>query len=148
MRHLRHTGLIYHCFQTDNGYWRIPYHVAAEIASPEALSLRQKEAPRHRPKEESDELWRLKAHLAEAEMVSRGKPTPQRPKTRVEILTQPRDDNNLPQYYRQIGKVLQDAGVTLKDMLHGLPLRGKPDDDTVMADQARGKADGGDDDDA
>ena len=127
MRHLRNTGLIYQCFQTDNRYWRIPYNVAAEIASPEALSLRQKEAPRHRPKEESDAPGRergtgafksrLKADQAEAEIFSNAKTTTKRPKSRVEILTQPRDDNNLAEHYGQIGKVLRQAGITLADLV-------------------------------
>ncbi len=43
--------------------------------------------------------------------------TKRRPKSRVEILTQARDDNNLAEHYGQIGKVLRQAGITLADLV-------------------------------
>jgi len=120
----------------------------------ESESLRQKEAPRHRPKEESDggsrsnrakPLSRLKADQAEAEIFSNAKTTTKRPKSRVEILTQPRDENNLAQYYSSVGKVLRKAGVTFKDLLQGYQRKGEPDDDTTTVGQTRGKPDRDDD---
>ena len=125
MRHLHETGLIYQCYRTNNNrYWRIPYNVAMEIANPEALALREKEAPRHLPKARPPE------------------PPLERQKTRVEILTQPKDDTNLAQHYGDIGKVLRQAGVTLKHLLQGYQMKGEQDEQQPTNNPATG-SDGG-----
>ena len=94
MNHLRKTGLIELCWRTKYS-WRIPYEVALKIASPEILSgpppVRQKRSAR-----------RL---LANDDTTSKGQEKPAKPATAI-----------LPDY-RQIGKELRVAGVTMADLI-------------------------------
>jgi hypothetical protein len=47
MNHLNETGLIHRCYRDDNGWWRIPYRIAIEVAGPEALAV---ELPKGKPR--------------------------------------------------------------------------------------------------
>ena len=106
MRHLEDTGLISQCFRDVNNCWRLPSRIAEKVASANALTIPDP-PPQRRPAQSnrgkySDDYTRTGAN------------TPPRPKTRLEILTQPREDNNLPQSYRQVGEVLRQAGVSCR----------------------------------
>ena len=158
MRHLHETGLIYQCYQVNNNrYWRIPYNVAAEIANPEALSLREKEASRHPrfhrsrfypdsrdgpAKRDSDSVSENSASRKNRNRKAEDVPPPQRPKSRVDVLTQPRDDENSPQYYSNIGKILRKAGVTINDLIQGYPKKGEPNEQQQTNNPATGCDDG------
>ena len=67
--------------------------------------------------------------------------TNKRPKSRVDILTQPRDDNNLAEYYGQIGKVLRQAGIRwFGPWLLSKGVEQQPkDDDTTQEGQTTGE---------
>lgn len=47
MNHLRAANLMPRCYQDENGWWRIPYSVAIEIAGPEALTV---DMPKKKPR--------------------------------------------------------------------------------------------------
>lgn len=164
MRHLRDTGLIHQCLQMPNGYWRIPYKVAVEISSPEVLVLKQPSAkalsdalsstPRRRTRRIQSEydIFRNEPQVIKPDSGRSLSPaTTKRPKSRVEILTQPRDDNNLAEHYGQIGKVLRQAGITLDDLVRdyyqnkGVEQQPK-DDDTTPEGQTTGELSRDDDD--
>jgi hypothetical protein len=70
----------------DNRYWRIPYNVAVEIASPEALALREKEAPRHPPKAKQPPPMEDRAESPGLKADSGALSSIKRPKSRVETI--------------------------------------------------------------
>jgi hypothetical protein len=77
MNHLREANLIHRCYKDENGWWRIPYNVAIEIASPEALTV---ELPKKKPRGVHAEKRKLSKKEAEkwdeyvAELMEENKP--------------------------------------------------------------------------
>ena len=103
MRHLRETGLIEKCWRTKYS-WRIPYEVAVQIASPEILAGpppgRQKRSARRLPANGAKgQEKQLKPEFTSLQS------KPAKPATAT-----------LPDY-RQIGKMLRAAGVTMPDLI-------------------------------
>lgn len=114
MKHLRATGLIEHCWRTKYS-WRIPYEVALQIASPEILA-----GPPPGRRKRSSRLPQV-----------RGESGSQKPASGVGELTvafsgtkknERQLEPNKPARailpdYRQIGKMLRQAGVTMPDLI-------------------------------
>ncbi len=112
LRHLEASGLMSHCFRTLNGHLRIPYKNAVQICSPEALAIREVEAPR-RPK-----LRKTPPnHEAENGLLNKPENSP--------YIGAPENDNyrskpqerNLAAYYSQVGKAPLNAGITATDLI-------------------------------
>lgn len=103
MKHLRATGLIEQCWRTKYS-WRIPYEVALQIASPEILAgpppgRRKRSARLPQVRGESPATTFSGAKKNERQ------PEPDKPAREI-----------LPDY-RQIGKTLRVAGVTMSGLI-------------------------------
>lgn len=108
MRHLKETGLIKQCVRKPNGRWRIPYSIAAGIGDAGALAIITTRQPRRNKPEITKEIVVNPPRIP--------------PRTPADILLQKKDYDNLARYYKEIGTVLQNAGVTMGDMLKGADL--------------------------
>lgn len=117
MNHLRNSGLISQCSRTPNGYLRIPYHIAVEICSPEALAIREIEASRkpnrvrmggQQSLPESEAVGNSRA--ADASRIAADEPLVRTSRTNP-LFSQSTD-------YAQIGRTLRKAGITLKDVIN------------------------------